>query len=126
MTGSFSSAAALLLATGCAQEVTVHIRGGDRPPDPDFLHVARPSAQAVQPGSLVVTGGSEVQRFRIGLNHNNLDVNISPNTWFATDGGFLDPAAADPAVRAKIEENVAASIDVYEDDDMDGNPDPLG
>ena len=67
MTGSFSSAAALLLATGCAQEVTVHIRGGDRPPDPDFLHVARPSAQAVQPGSLVVTGGSEVQRFRIVL-----------------------------------------------------------
>jgi len=65
--------------------------------------------------------------FRMGMNHNNLDINIAPNTWFDNpDGGFLDPASTDPAVRAQIEVNVAASIDAYEDDDMDGIPDPLG
>ena len=65
--------------------------------------------------------------FRMGLNHNNLDVNIEANKWFVNpNGGFLDPASNDPAVRAQIEANVAASIDVYEDDNMDGVPDPLG
>ncbi len=66
--------------------------------------------------------------FRMGMNHNNIDVNIAPNAWFLhPDGGApLDPASADPAVRALIEENVAASIDAYEDDDMNGIPDPLG
>ncbi len=65
--------------------------------------------------------------FRMGLNHNNLDINIAPNKWFAIpDGGTLDPASTDPAVRSQIEQNVLDSIDAYEDDDMDGNPDPLG
>jgi hypothetical protein len=65
--------------------------------------------------------------FRMGLNHNNLDVNIEANKWFVNPGGgFLDPASNDPAVRAQIEANVAASIDAYEDDDMNGVPDPLG
>lgn len=66
--------------------------------------------------------------FRMGMNHNNIDVNIAPNTWFLhPDGGApLDPASTDPAVRALIESNVAASIDAYEDDDMNGIPDPLG
>ena len=40
-----------------------------------------------------------------------------------TDGGTLDPT--DPADRQQIEENVAASIDAYEDDNKDGVPDPL-
>ena len=63
--------------------------------------------------------------YRLGTNHNNLDVNIAPNTWFQLpDGGTLDPA--DPAAHQQIEENVAASIDAYEDDNMDGVPDPLG
>jgi len=62
--------------------------------------------------------------YRLGTNHNNLDVNIAPNTWFQLpDGGTLDPA--DPAAHQQIEENVAASIDAYEDDNMDGEPDPL-
>jgi hypothetical protein len=61
-----------------------------------------------------------------GANHNNLDINIAPNGWFATDGGFLDQASPDPAVQKQIEDNVAASIDAYEDDDMDGHPDPMG
>jgi hypothetical protein len=240
----FSIIVALAFAAACAEDVTVHIRGGDRPPDPDFLRVDRGGTAHGTPGSLTVAGGIQVDRlqivvrnlrlqsqpidggsvdtpgavilganaylvdlagsslgggtftpllgqvgmgakgfyemdidlspvndadvaaqpellpllgktfiisghnqqgvlfsfasalgstlaresvFRMGLNHNNLDVNIAPNTWFAApDGGVLDPASADPAVRAKIEENVAASIDAYEDDDMDGDPDPLG
>ena len=231
---------ALLIALACAREVSVHIRGGDRPPDPDYLVLANPPAP---PGSLAVKGGASVSSFRIvmrnlrlqseptdgsvdspgaefigpgiylvdlppsaledgaftslisefhidpkglyemdidlapvtaaevqatpalspllgktwmiegqdahgtafvlesavarvlvresvfriGFNHNNLDVNIAPNTWFVgPDGGVLEPASTDPGVRAQIEANVAASIDAYEDDDMDGNPDPLG
>ena len=63
--------------------------------------------------------------YRLGTNHNNLDVNIAPNRWFELpDGGTVDPA--DPAAHQQIEENVAASIDAYEDDNMDGVPDPLG
>jgi len=63
--------------------------------------------------------------YRLGTNHNNLDVNIAPNRWFELpDGGVVDPA--DPAAHQQIEENVAASIDAYEDDNMDGVPDPLG
>ena len=63
--------------------------------------------------------------YRLGTNHNNLDVNIAPNRWFENpDGGTLDPN--DPAAHQQIEENVAASIDAYEDDNMDGEPDPLG
>jgi hypothetical protein len=236
--------AATILATACAKEVSVHVRGGDRPPDPDFLFVEHGTRGASHPDGLAVTGGVTVDRFqvvmrnlrlqsqptdggtgdspgaqfigpdaylvdlpssalgggvftevipsfeigakgfyemdldlspvtdadvqakpellpllgktfvitgrnaqgvpftfgssvaqlllresvfRMGLNHNNLDINISPNSWFVTpDGGTLDPATTDPVVRAKIEENVAASIDAYEDDNMDGVPDPLG
>ena len=43
-----------------------------------------------------------------------------------SDGGVIDPRTTDPALRAAIEETVGASIDADEDDDMDGNPDPLG
>ncbi|BDG05685.1 hypothetical protein [Anaeromyxobacter oryzae] len=65
--------------------------------------------------------------FRNGLNHNNTTINIAPNRWFVgQDGAPLDPGSADPAVRAAIEANVAASIDGYMDDNRDGNPDPLG
>jgi len=65
--------------------------------------------------------------FRNGLNHNNTTINIAPNLWFVgQDGVALDPTSADPAVRAQIESNVAASIDGYMDDNRDGKPDPLG
>ena len=232
----------MLVAAACAKEVSVHVRGGDRPPDPEFLTLASESEQAAAVGALLVKGGVSVSRFRIvlrnlrlqseptdgtsdtpgvefigpeaylvdlppsalgggaftelisnvgidpkgfyemdvdlspvtqadvqakpdlapllgktfviegydsrgtafvlessmdrvllrdyvfriGFNHNNLDLNIAPNTWFVgADGSILEPASSDPTVRARIEENVAASIDAYEDDDMDGNPDPL-
>ena len=223
-----ASIAALIVAA-CAQELSVHVRGGDRPPNPNFLmldtgvdvdefqivlrnlrlqayptdggvdlegvaHIG-PEAYLIDlPGSSL-TGGvftpllsdqglgakgfyemdidlapvsdGDVQTkpglapllgktfvikgrnqqgvpftfessmrqvlvrpsvYRLGLNNNNLDVNIAPNTWFQNpDGGTpIDPATIDPALRAIIESNVAASIDAYEDDNMDGIPDPLG
>jgi len=238
--GLLPAVSAMLVAAACAKQVTVHVRGGDRPADPQFLFVASGSPG---PATLVVSGGVAVDRFRMvlrnlrlqseptdgvndtpgveligpdvylvdlapsalangvftelignfqidakgfyemdldlspvtgsdvqakaelapllgktfliegrngegksflfessvarvllresvfrmGLNRNNLDVNVAPNTWFRDpDGSPLDPASTDPAVRRQIEENVAASIDAYEDDDMDGNPDPLG
>jgi hypothetical protein len=65
--------------------------------------------------------------FRNGTNHNNVTVNVAPNRWFVgADGAGLDPSSDDPAVRAAIEANVAASIDGYMDDDRDGAPDSLG
>jgi hypothetical protein len=65
--------------------------------------------------------------FRMGMNHNNIDVNIAPNLWFfSPDGGVIDPVTANAAQRAQVEENVATSIDAYQDDDMNGIPDPLG
>jgi len=65
--------------------------------------------------------------FRNGTNHNNVTINIAPNRWFVgADGAGLDPGSADPAVRAAIQANVAASIDGYMDDNRDGNPDSLG
>lgn len=214
------------VAAGCAQDLSVHVRGGDRPPNPEFLVVDggvevdrfqvvlrnlrlqsvqtdggfdSPDARFIGPGPYLVdlpaaslTGGAftklisdygigakgfyeldidlapvsdaDVQAvpelapllgktfvisgrtqqgepftfdsslrqvlvrqtvFRLGMNHNNIDVNIAPNTWFVQpDGGVLDPA--DPAVHGLIDSNVAGSIDGYEDDNLDGNPDPLG
>ena len=219
---------ALAMAAACAQEVTVHIRGGDRPPNPEELVLdtgievdrfqivlrnlrlqsqptdggvdtpgavfvgpeaylvdlpasslgggaftpllshddmgaksfyemdinlapvssgdvqAKPRLEPLLGKTFVITGRnaqgasftfeSTLQQvlvrpsvFRMGLNNNNLDVNIAPNTWFKdADGGVIDPNTSDPALRATIEANVAASIDVYEDDNMDGIPDPLG
>src|SRR4051812_4984724 len=65
--------------------------------------------------------------FRNGLDHNNTTLNIAPNVWFVgVEGAALDPGSTDPAVHAAIENNVAASIDGYMDDNEDGTPDPLG
>lgn len=221
--------ALLVTLAACERAVSVHIRGGDRPPDPDYLVLASPASEIsvtsfrivlrnlrlqseptdghfdtpgiefIGPGTYFVdlpgsalAGGtfteliskfhldpkglyemdidlapvstddvkaqpalapmlgktfviegtdaqgapfvieSSMERvlvregvFRIGLNNNNLDLNVARNTWFVgADGGVLRPG--DAAVRAQIEENVAASMDAYEDDDMDGIPDPLG
>jgi hypothetical protein len=63
--------------------------------------------------------------FRGGSNHNNLTVNIAPNTWFQGSAGEpLDPS--DPATHPTIEANIIESIDAYMDDNKDGNPDFLG
>lgn len=65
--------------------------------------------------------------FRNGSHHNNVTINFAPNRWFVgANGAPLDPSSTDPAVRAAIEANIAASIDGYMDDNYDGNPDSLG
>jgi hypothetical protein len=63
--------------------------------------------------------------YRMGLNHNNVTVNVEPDRWFrGPDGEPLDPT--DPAVHPVIEANILDSIDAYMDDDRDGAPDLLG
>jgi hypothetical protein len=65
--------------------------------------------------------------YRNGTNHNNVTINLAPNRWFeGPNGTSLDPTDGDPAVRATIDANVAASIDAYMDDNVDGLPDSLG
>jgi len=64
--------------------------------------------------------------YRMGLNHNNLDVNLDTDLWFIGPGGAAaDPGSDDPGTRTVIEENVAGSIDAYDDSNVDGDPDPL-
>ena len=109
------SASDVLLAPGLAplEGRTFRITGTNAQNVP-FTFESTMSAELIRPSV-----------YRLGTNHNNLDVNIAPNGWFELpDGGVLDPA--DPAAHQQIEENVAASIDAYEDDNMDGEPDPLG
>jgi hypothetical protein len=217
-----------LLASACAQDLTIHVRGGDRPPNPEFLVVDggvtvdrlqlvlrnirlqsvptdggfdTPDVRVIGPGpyyvdlapeqlsggtftqigsgvhigakgfyemdidlapvtdadvaavpsltpllgkTFIITGhnaqgapfsfDSPLQEvltrqsvYRMGMNHNNVDVNIAPNVWFVSpDGAPLDPVSNAPAVRTQIETNFATSIDGYEDDDLNGHPDPLG
>jgi hypothetical protein len=63
--------------------------------------------------------------FRMGLNHNNVTINVELNRWFRGPAGEpLDPS--DPAVHATIEANILDSIDAYLDDNRDGDPDLLG
>jgi hypothetical protein len=90
--------------------------------------------QGRMPGGAPFTIESSLQQvlirpavFRNGTNHNNVTINVAPNRWFVgADGAGLDPTSVDPAVRAAIEANVAASIDGYMDDNRDGKPDSLG
>lgn len=63
--------------------------------------------------------------FRLGTNHNHIDLGFAPNLWFVDPvGAVLDPA--DPANRETIEQNIVRSFSSYEDDDLDGAPDSLG
>src|SRR3954463_8615509 len=83
----FSSGMAMLsLAAAGAQDVTVHVRGGDRPSDPDFLYVDRGSAHGT-PGSLVVSGGIQVDQFQIVMR--NVRLQSQP-----IDGGSADTPGA--------------------------------
>jgi hypothetical protein len=105
----------------------VELKPGLAPLQGRTFRITGSNAQGV-PFTVESTMSRELIRpavYRLGTNHNNLDVNIAPNRWFELpDGGTVDPA--DPAAHPQIEENVAASIDAYEDDNMDGQPDPLG
>ena len=53
---------------------------------------------------------------------NNITLNIDPINWFVDVGGAA-LAPGDPANQSKIESNIKASIDAYEDDNEDGKPD---
>ena len=62
--------------------------------------------------------------FNVG-GDSGLTLNIDPTGWFADPSNAavtLDPG--DSANKSKIESNIKASIDVYDDDDHDGKPDP--
>ncbi len=54
----------------------------------------------------------------------NIDFNIDPTGWFTDPSNAaltLDPCSA--TNQSKIESNIKASIDLYDDDNMDGLPD---
>jgi hypothetical protein len=54
---------------------------------------------------------------------NNVTLSIDPSAWFVGDGGApLDPRNG--ANRSRIESNIKASIDAFDDDDRDGRRDP--
>ncbi len=57
------------IAAACAQDLSVHVRGGDRPPDPGYL---------------IVDGGVDVDRFQVVMR--NIRLQSQP-----TDGGVDTP-----------------------------------
>jgi len=57
-----------------------------------------------------------------GGSSDNITIQIDPSGWFTGSGGeFLDPRSS--GNRQQIEENLRASIDAFDDDDMDGHDD---
>ncbi len=65
---------------------------------------------------LVVTDGASV----------NVTFSVDVSTWFrAFDGSLIDPATANKGLINEeiVEDNIEASIDVFEDDDHDGHDD---
>ncbi|MFL5359478.1 MAG: hypothetical protein ACJ78U_00800, partial [Myxococcales bacterium] len=80
----------MLVAAACAKEVTVHVRGGDRPPDPDFLFVANGSTAPLAGG-----GGGSVDRFRMVLRNLRLQseptdgINDTPGIELIGPGVYL-------------------------------------
>jgi hypothetical protein len=60
--------------------------------------------------------------FLMGTNRNALILSFDAATWFQGDAAVLDPR--DPGNRARIEANVVQSFTAYEDDDLNGVPDP--
>jgi hypothetical protein len=57
-----------------------------------------------------------------GSSPDNITLSIDPSGWFtAGNGSFLDPRLG--GNQQAIENNIAASIDAFDDDDRDGNDD---
>jgi hypothetical protein len=57
--------------------------------------------------------------FTLHSGENNLAFNVNPAGWFINGTTPLDPT--DPSARAKIESNIKASIDLFQDDDHRGH-----
>lgn len=57
----------------------------------------------------------------VGAGSANVTLSIDPTGWFGSGSARLDPTSA--ADKAAIEANIAASIDVFGDDDEDGHDD---
>ena len=71
------------ISAACSNEMSVHVRGGDRPPNPEELVF---SDDAVGADGLSVNGGVKVERFQIALR--SLRLQEAP-----TDGGADAPGA---------------------------------
>jgi hypothetical protein len=76
-------ALALALA-GCAQDITVHVRAGDRPPDPDH-------ASGVVVGTAALVGGVAVDRVQLALRNLKLQVNPTPDGSPALEDRAVSP-----------------------------------
>lgn len=68
---------------------------------------------------LVVTDGASI----------NVTFSVDVSSWFrALDGSLIDPVTANKGELNEgiVEENIIASIDIFEDDDHDGDDDSIG
>src|SRR5712691_5645246 len=62
--------------------------------------------------------------FSLASGDNNVTLNLDPSTWFGGSGSArLDPRMA--GNQSAIENNIQASMKVFDDDDRDGRPDHL-
>jgi hypothetical protein len=78
-------AASLALAlAGCAQDITVHLRAGDRPPNPDH-------ASGAVVGTAALVGGVAVDRVQLALRNIKLQVNPTADGSPALDDRAVSP-----------------------------------
>ncbi len=68
--------------------------------------------------ALEMTQKSETPLTVGGSSGNNVTITLDPTGWFKGSAGVLDPTAT--GNQQSIEANIAASIQAFEDDDMDG------
>ena len=77
MRGLFPALVAISILAACSNDMSVHVRGGDRPPNPEELVREDDAAGS---GGLAVNGGVTVDSFQIVLR--NMRLQEAP-----TDGG---------------------------------------
>jgi hypothetical protein len=71
--------------------------------------------------ALEVSQKSETPLTVGGSSGSNVTITLDPTGWFKGSTGVLDPAAT--GTQRSIEENIAASVKAFPDDDMDGQED---
>ncbi len=100
--------------------------------DPKVQEMAALSASIVVEGQIdgqpytFISGVDADERFEGSFNlasgDNNVTLNVDPSTWFGGTGSArLDPRVA--GNKSAIENNIQASMKVFDDDDHDGQPD---